>query len=234
LFRYLTSNETVKIYVGPERKLWFLNEELLCDRVPFFKSAFKRGWKEGKSKVMELPDDDPEAFGYLVYWVYTEALKCKFCPAPVHWGEAYTTPHVDAAHELQWLKLWVLADRVNLTELGESALNMHLRCISEHNLVISPEAVILACENPAGNGVLRKHLVEVVMNGMFRSPLSDGSSNSLGVGAAANASFNQEVMDAIQHHLRIARTETCPYELCLIHDPILQDLGALDDLQIVA
>jgi hypothetical protein len=167
---------------------------------------------------MELPDDDPEAFGYLVYWVYTEGLKCKICPAPVHWGEAYTTPHVDAAHELQWLKLWVLADRVNLTELGESALNMHLRCISEHNLVISPEAVILACENPAGDGSLRTHLVDVVISGMFKSRPSDGSSNGLGVGAAANASFNQEVMDTIQNHLQIARTEPCPYYDCPIHD----------------
>jgi hypothetical protein len=57
-FRYLTSNKTVKIYVGPERKLWFLNEDLLCDRVPFFKGALKSGFKEGKSKVMELPDDN--------------------------------------------------------------------------------------------------------------------------------------------------------------------------------
>jgi hypothetical protein len=218
-FSYLTSDKTVKIYVGPERKLWSLNEELLCDRVPFFKSAFKSGWKEGKSKVMELPDDDPEAFGYLVDWVYTKGLKCKLCasPPPGHGVEPDTASHVDAAHELQWLKLWVLADRMNLTKLGDDALDMHLRCISEHNLVISPGAVILACENPFGNGALRKHLVEVVMKDTFRLPPSDGRSKCHGVGAAANASFNQEVMDAIQNHLQIAGTETCPYYDCAIH-----------------
>ncbi|KAH8791252.1 hypothetical protein F5882DRAFT_460374 [Hyaloscypha sp. PMI_1271] len=210
---YLTSNETVKIYVGPKRKLWFLNEELLCDRVPFFKSAFKSGWKEGESKVMKLPDDDPETFGHLVGWVYTKALNCKFCasPPPGH----RVGSHVDAGHELQWLKLWVLADRMNLTKLGDDALDVHLYCISKHNLVVSPEAVILACENPAGDGALRKHLVGVVLNGMFQS--RPGSSNGLGVGAAANASFNQEVMDAIQNHLQIAGTETCPYYDCPIH-----------------
>jgi hypothetical protein len=219
-FSYLTSDKTVKIYVGPERKLWCLNEELLCDRVPFFKSAFKSGWKEGKSKVMELPDDDPEAFGYLVDWVYTKGLKCKLCasPPPGHGVEPYTASHVDAGHELQWLKLWLLADRMNLTILAIYALDMHLDCISEHDLVISPEAVILACENPAGDGSLRTHLVDVVVNGMFKSRPFDGSSNGLGVGAAANASFNQEVMDTIQNHLQIARTEPCSYYECPIHD----------------
>jgi hypothetical protein len=233
-FSYLTSNKTVKLHVGPERKLWFLNEELLCDRVPFFKGAFKSGWKEGKSKIMELPDDDPEAFGHLVDWVYTKVLKCKLCASrpPDYWDEAYTASHVDAAHELQWLKLWVLADRMNLTKLADYALDMHIRCISEHNLVISPEAVILACETPAEDGALRKHLVEVVMNDIFRSPPSDGRSNGIGVGSAANASFNQEVMDAIQHHLQIARTKTCPYQLCPIHDPRLQE--ALDNIPTVA
>jgi hypothetical protein len=221
LFRYLTSNETVKVYVGSERKLWFLNEELLCDRVPFFKGAFKSGWKEGKSKVMELPDDDPEAFGHLVDWVYTEVLKCKLCAPlpPGHWNEPYTPSHVDAAHELQWLKLWVLADKMNLTELGDSALDMHLRCLSGHDLVISPEAVSLACGNPAGDGKLRKHLVEgMMMSGMYQLPPSDGRSNDLDVGVFANASFNKELIETILHHLQIPKTEMCPYRHCPIHD----------------
>lgn len=45
----------VTIYVGPDRVKWLVNEELLCDCVPFFKGAFKSGFKEGTDKIMELP-----------------------------------------------------------------------------------------------------------------------------------------------------------------------------------
>jgi hypothetical protein len=44
----------VKIFVGLEHKLWVLPEQLLCDRVAFFKSAFQSDFRESKEKVPEL------------------------------------------------------------------------------------------------------------------------------------------------------------------------------------
>jgi hypothetical protein len=51
----------IKIFVGPERKLRVLPEQLLCDRVKFFKSAFQSGFRESKRKsssfrkIVQLP-----------------------------------------------------------------------------------------------------------------------------------------------------------------------------------
>jgi hypothetical protein len=145
--RYLTSNKTVKIYVGPERKLWFLNQDLLCDRVPFFKGAFTSGFKEGKSKVMELPDDNAEAFGHLVDWVYKTRTRSKLCREAQ--GASDSLPHTyGPVHELQWLRLWVLADKLNPPGLAEHALKTPAACLSGCGMVISPEAVTLHASKP--------------------------------------------------------------------------------------
>ena len=55
----------VKIFVGPDRKLWVLPEQLLCDRVNFFKSVFQSGFQQSKEKPLELPEDDPTTFAYI-------------------------------------------------------------------------------------------------------------------------------------------------------------------------
>jgi len=157
--RYFTSNRTVKIYVGPERKLWFLNEDLLCDRIPFFKGVFKSEFKEGDSKVMELLEDDPEAFGRLVEWVYTSSrFSCDLCQKITLVPRSSTHPY-DPAHELQWLRLWVLADKLNVSTVTDGALLTHTSCLEDGALVISPEAVDFVCKHTLEDSALRKHLV---------------------------------------------------------------------------
>jgi hypothetical protein len=56
----------VRIYFGPQRTLWVLPEDLICDRVKFFKAAFQSDFRESKEKVLELPEDDPVAFAYVL------------------------------------------------------------------------------------------------------------------------------------------------------------------------
>jgi hypothetical protein len=60
----------VKISVGPDRKLWVLPEQLLCDRVDFFKSVFQSGLQESKEKILELPEDDPTSFAYILDTIF--------------------------------------------------------------------------------------------------------------------------------------------------------------------
>jgi len=61
-----TSTDSVKIYVGPKRKLWVLPEGFLWEKVEYFRVAFKSGFKEGLKKELYLKDDDPATFAVLV------------------------------------------------------------------------------------------------------------------------------------------------------------------------
>jgi BTB/POZ domain len=196
-----------------------LNEELLCDRIPFFKGAFKSGWKEGKSKVMELPDDDPEAFGLLVNWIYTERVDCKLCDIAGNKGYDQYSP----VHDLQWLKLWVLADKLNLTDVAEKTLGTHSRCLDQCRKEVSAEAVTYLCDHAGEESLLRKYMVQRVLKPLFLwEDRESGNIGDMGEVAATNSSFNREVWEACRDHLKLLQESDCGiydgWGKCLVHD----------------
>ncbi len=161
---------------------------------------------------MELPDDDPEAFGHLVNWIYTENLICKLC-----FINRATGKRPDDLHQLQWLKLWILADKLNLPQLAAYCLRVHSDCLDDNASGITPEAVKLVCEHTSEDSELRKHLVkEVAECVLFRDRKFIGD---LGVSAAANPSFNQQVMEEIQNYLNISQDGRCSSFVCPTHNP---------------
>jgi hypothetical protein len=70
--RYFTteSQPMVKIFIGKQHKMWVLPEEFICDRVAYFKGAFKSGFNEGTSKELYLEDDEPAIFARVVNWIF--------------------------------------------------------------------------------------------------------------------------------------------------------------------
>ena len=96
----------VRIYVGPERALWVLPEQILCDHVKYFDSAFRSGFREGNEKVLQLPEDDPLAFAYIIeyvmqQWVDERIIKELNTPEAVH---------------MAWCKTWILADKMGYSK----------------------------------------------------------------------------------------------------------------------
>lgn len=65
---------------------------------------------------MHLPEDDPEAFGGLIRWLYTTKLELEYiCP------KEYTKYHLNFANQLiSFVKAYTLADKFYLEELKNS------------------------------------------------------------------------------------------------------------------
>lgn len=74
----------VKVYVGEVKKLWYIHEDLLCERSEYFKKAFQGGFKEGYEKEIYLTELDPKAFGQFVDWVYGAPLQVTVPARPRH------------------------------------------------------------------------------------------------------------------------------------------------------
>jgi len=53
-------------------KPFLIHKDNLCQHSPFFNSAFNGSFRETVSQSMSFSDVDPEIFGLLVNWVYTQ------------------------------------------------------------------------------------------------------------------------------------------------------------------
>jgi hypothetical protein len=67
---------------------------------------------------MEMSEDDLVAFGHFIERPYTGRFVCKRCPDGGAWDQNTKRPvGANAEHEMDWCKLWVLANGLGLDGL---------------------------------------------------------------------------------------------------------------------
>ena len=55
---------------GNAKKVWHLPEKLLKSKSTFFTAALEGGFAEGLSKIVTLPEEDPDLFENYIEWLY--------------------------------------------------------------------------------------------------------------------------------------------------------------------
>ena len=66
--------EPLKVIVGPVKKAFYINKEVICAESEFFKAACKDIWSSGRENIVTLAEDDPEIFGIFLVWLSTRDL----------------------------------------------------------------------------------------------------------------------------------------------------------------
>ncbi|TGO11841.1 hypothetical protein BTUL_0100g00190 [Botrytis tulipae] len=61
---------SIKVGQGSNTTEFIVPKYPLCSKVSFFDAMFNHGWLETSTQSCTLPDDDPEAFSILMYWVF--------------------------------------------------------------------------------------------------------------------------------------------------------------------
>ena len=163
--------------MGAQRKMWTLNEDLLCDRIEYFKIAFNGKFMEGTTKEIKQLEDDPIIFAKLIDWVYTNHLDCKDCQTEEE-GDAF-----GAEHELYWCGLWVLADKLGAKDLAAATIARIKNCLGirrqrfkDSKCDISPEALNFVYEHESG----RYPLKDLMLNELLKLWYSKGYSEDEG------------------------------------------------------
>lgn len=73
--RFTSTIVTIKAGSGGRTQDFHVHEDVIKDGSSFFRAAFDRKWREGQSRILELPDDKPATvFGYLE-WLYSGQVK---------------------------------------------------------------------------------------------------------------------------------------------------------------
>lgn len=154
------------IFVGPDREEFKLSKELLCHVSPFFKAAFEGDFKEGQEQTMELLDDDVEAFGYVVTYLY----RANFGSAPLgDWDFKLKLPTLIYVLEL--------AERFQVPDVKEAATDNLIDAIYNNGTpIVNINDVQLAFNLLPANSRGLKTIVDAVTNDL----LTDDSQQSAG------------------------------------------------------
>jgi hypothetical protein len=201
----MKSAAMVKISVGPQRESWLIHEDVICERVQFFKKAFMGGFMEAGKKEIFLEDDDPQVFGHFIDWLYGKSLHCQL--------DHSNPSDVTFNHIEQWLRLYIFADKISLVELAKEALEQYQFC-SDGTLPCTKE-VQLIYENTPGYCALRAHAVEALVVEFFCQGPDDV--DFLADAIACHIDFTRDVTKAIKDHTRLSVKE-CELSSCSAHN----------------
>lgn len=196
----------VKIIFGPDQKLWVLPEQLLCDRVKYFKSAFQSGFRESDEKVLELPEDCPVAFAYIIDRILGDRQ-----PPTKNFGENQDD------RQMTWCKLYVLADKLGCSRLVDAERFCRLElwalrdeCIDtgKEMLIISPAATKFLYDNTTDSAEMRQNLAEFLAERQMSKTVLEASQLERWLeSATSHPKFHFDVMEQVGNHYRTSVEE---------------------------
>ncbi|CAD6441481.1 8381d201-8d09-46f8-90a6-3cc1c6cbfc1d [Sclerotinia trifoliorum] len=115
-------DEVVTVTVGKEKRKFVLHKQLLCDSVQYFRSAFSAGaFKEGQESIMDIPEDEPEAFELFVNWLYRASLPTSSRSGDLHW----------------LLSLYIFAEKLCMNELANKTIDA-IQAMTSHPEIYLP------------------------------------------------------------------------------------------------
>ncbi|KAK0515174.1 hypothetical protein JMJ35_002553 [Cladonia borealis] len=108
------SPAAVHVGCGDAKKIWHLPETLLKSKSEFFTKALEGGFTEGISKIITLPEENPDIFKYFVEWLYIG-------------DDQLVVPDSDT-----FVCLWTLGDRLVCPLLQDGMMCDLIACHSDY------------------------------------------------------------------------------------------------------
>jgi hypothetical protein len=150
--------EIVDIFVGPDLKHFKVHQKVLCETVPYFDKMLQGPFKEAVEHTVRLPEDDPDAFGLFLEWVYGGGL---LQPADMKKHTSTNGPIFDR------VKLYCFAEKICLDRLVDYTMTSLLSAYSKNKRSPSAMAISYAYEHSSSDSPLRKFALESFVQTAF-------------------------------------------------------------------
>lgn len=208
----------VDIFVGPEKQLFRLHKQVLCERVPYFDKMFNGGFKEAKEGRATLPEDTVDAFDLLVGWVYSGDVrplvqvdcteKCKMC---TNWD-------APVAYEL--------ASKLCLPELMNRVMDEYINLQQRSLLFPSIQCMDVVYKlTPQGCG-FRKYISHMLHFVLVNPSLGENwSVKDLYELTKSNEELGRDLLWLVRNHPRLfpvydpTKVPRCLFHEHLVHEP---------------
>jgi hypothetical protein len=67
-------DDAVTLHVGPTEHAILAHGNFISRRSEFFKAALKKEWAEGQTRIVKLPDEDPQVVAHYLSYTYSKCL----------------------------------------------------------------------------------------------------------------------------------------------------------------
>ncbi len=152
----------VEVKVGSEadQESFFIHEIHLQRESGFFRAAMSHAWKEAKTGVITLPEEDPDIFAIFLGWLYTGKLSV----------EAVYGPQEPEEKAQVGLSITVLGDKLDMKAFHDQGINFIMKSLEE--VLPSAELVRQAYDNIPHQAPVCNLLQYVTVNRLNSPPLA--------------------------------------------------------------
>ncbi|KAI9675667.1 MAG: hypothetical protein M1817_001034 [Caeruleum heppii] len=179
--RELLSSPVVDVFVGVTKRHWILHRKLLCHHTSFFQKAFEGAFKEAGLGKLDLPDEDEKAFELFTMFIYGGSI-----------GSLPLESTKDEFREFAttYFELWVLADKLGMNKMKNSAMDKYRASLRRVAGVLSPEDVKLIYRKTASDSIFRDMVAADVAYHLVRMSPETRGAWFRRCGEGANASLD--------------------------------------------
>jgi len=122
--------------VGPDPNSteFLIHKEVVCQQSEVLAAAFNSGFKEGQTQTYRLEDTTDRGFRLFMQWLYSRKFTLLRLDSDYDYDE--DSASLGEAEDMSLVELWVLADKVGMPALQDSALE------AIHNICDMPPGYI--------------------------------------------------------------------------------------------
>lgn len=138
----------VTVLVGKPQVEFTAHKSVLCERSAFFAAALKPEWTNNQERVVQLPEDDPQAFSAYLEWAYRGSFTLDIDDVD-NGIDAITMPLA---------QLYVLAEKLGpgMMSLKNAAIDKLIACLNKHECVLEEGTVCYVYQNTLETSKIRK------------------------------------------------------------------------------
>ena len=119
------------LLVGADKAALFVDKALICTRSEVFRKAFSSDLSEGRTGVMELPEEDVKTVGNFIRWTHSGDIDFLYLEDHVD-DDSWEVNLQDGVGVLSALGLFLFAEKYMINELKHQCWR-RLRGLQKHN-----------------------------------------------------------------------------------------------------
>ena len=154
------TGDVATVFIGKDKTRFVVHAKLLISCSPFFEKAL-RGEFQDKTMTVTLPEDEPDTFATFLRWLYSDTIDVSEQKNPF----------------TRVVRLWVLADRLQIPTLKNKAMRLIPAAYQRQNLWSMTTATVnWLYSNTTAGSPMRRVFVDLAVGKASLATLKSGTS----------------------------------------------------------